>query len=385
MITELTEELRLDDGSRRISRDPALPGKLLIEAARHYTFHLCRKNAVMGDVAIDQWWMKRSTLYGGRGQTAVNYRVIVKYWWSLCMKDLSAFEDSIQENFILASLLPLARSNGCRRVFGDAVPARNKSPDTRRSVVIAQLDELLAASRQEELGIVEFRDQTANCLGPPEYDPEIQRVYDDFTGELFGEGRRALEHYGEKGLIVAEKKWGQWLKSIARRSGHQAEKEVLDILSYECRAAFHQCYSAVWCDLLPYLAEKYQMSDESYSFHWLWHFDRRLPSDRPEDAYFHLFHGHVFALHSAAGDFISTRTGSEMLGDWLNEGGDGAAFRRLLHGLLVAMHYYALRNNIYAELRKTSPSFFAGQDLVGLEERLTERRSRRRRRHRPRD
>ena len=31
----------------------------------------------------------------------------------------------------------------------------------------------------------------------------------------------------------------------------KTEKDVLNILSYESKAAFHQCYSALWVEMLP--------------------------------------------------------------------------------------------------------------------------------------
>jgi len=144
------------------------------------------------------------------------------------------------------------------------------------------------------------------------------------------------------------------MKSIGRRNGHAVEKQVLDVLSFEARAAFHQCYSAVWCDLLPHLARKYDMDEKSQTFHRFWHLQQREPSDDPKHD-FYLFHGHMFALHSAAGDFVSTKTGAELMGQWLTEGGDGPAFRRLLHGLLVAMHDYARRMQLQSILRKKTP------------------------------
>jgi len=184
MVKEYTEELRLDDGTRRITFDPKSQERPVVEVARHYTFHLRRKQAMFGDVPVDQWWMKRNTLYGDRRTKAVNHLVIVEYWWSLCRKHATVFRTPIQETHILAKLLPHARSNGARRVFGDAVPGRRSAGMTTQQVV-AELDNLLVRSRTEEIDKEAFRNKTADCLGPPEYEPEAWQVYRQLTRGFF--------------------------------------------------------------------------------------------------------------------------------------------------------------------------------------------------------
>ena len=167
------------------------------------------------------------------------------------------------------------------------------------------------------------------------------------------------------------------VRRMSRRGGAKRVWWRLGILSYECRTAFHQCYSGVWCYLLPYLAQKYGMDDHSIAFHRLWHLDQREPSNF-DDYHLHLFHGHVFALHSATGSFVNTKTGGELMATWLKERGDGPAFRRLLYGLLVAIHHYAGRNDIYALLRKKSPHFLTDEGLGQKERDAVERRTGRR-------
>ncbi|QGJ68590.1 Hypothetical protein PBC10988_2510 [Planctomycetales bacterium 10988] len=356
MVTNVQEELRLDDGTRKILFHPCFPNTCLVEEATHYTFDFCQKKAPYGEFSINQWWMDRKTLYPDRGnRTKTNYEPIIRYWWALCRRHRTNEQKDILENFILVRLLPYIRSNGAKDVFQDAVPPQKNVEGISRQAFIFQLDQMLQASRDQELDWVQFHHRTADCLGPPEYDLEINELYNQFCKELFEEGRQAIERYGKDGIIIAERKWTQWLNFFSRRKGHEQEKKVLDILSYECRAAFHQCYSAVWCELLRALDKKYNWSDEEYYFHRIWHTELRLPSDRPEESYFHLFHGHVFGLHPAAADFISTQTGAEMVGDVL-KGEDDQPFRRMLHGLLVAIHAYQDRRETYADSRRNASS-----------------------------
>jgi len=378
MVTELTEELRLDDGSGRLFDVPGAPMMAFISnAARKFPFQLCRKQAVMGDLKVDQWWMDRRTLYGERGRKKANHAMIVDYWWSRCMKEGKVFQDEVHESYILAKLLPYARSNGSRRVFGDAVPTRKKIEGISVQKATAELDDILATSRDMELDKHQFYLRTADCLGPPEFEPEIVEAYEQLTAEFFGKALPALQRDGTEGLSVAIQDGEARMKSIGRRRGHQVEKWALDMLSYMCRAAFHQCYSLVWCDLLRHLKQKYEMDDHSFAFHRLWHLAQREPSNR-DDCDFHLFHGHILALHSAAGNLINTKTGGELMAAWLKEAGDGTAFRRLLHGLLVAIHHYAVRNQIYALLRKKSPQFLTDEGLDYVERDSSETGRRRR-------
>ena len=204
-------------------------------------------------------------------------------------------------------------------------------------------------------------------------------MYQEFAAELFGPARTELERAGEAGLQVAADRWQDWNRSIGRRRGKQLQKQVLDVLSYECRAALHTCYSAVWYDLIQHLSTKWEMSDESAVFHRLWHLDLREVSETPVLPNSRLFHGHIFALHPACANFILTRTGCELISEFLAAPSSRPAFHRLLNGLCIAMYDYARRNDLFALLRKKQPEGMAEQSLIWLEDEQTERRAGRRR------
>jgi hypothetical protein len=126
---------------------------------------------------------------------------------------------------------------------------------------------------------------------------------------------------------------------------------VIDILSLECRAALNRCYLAVWCLLLPHLANRYQLSEESIAFHRFWHLDQCQPTN-DHGGLFHLFHGHTFALHPGAGLLLLTKTGSELMGQWLTKPVAGHAFERLLHAMCTAMGKYSEFANAIKILHK---------------------------------
>ena len=168
-----------------------------------------------------------------------------------------------------------------------------------------------------------------------------------------------------------------WMNSFARHKGNEEKKLALDMLSYECRAALHRCYSAVWNKLLLHLEKKYELDEASVQYHRLMHFDFVLPSNLP-NANFHLFHGHVFALHPGVDLFLQTNTGGELVGDYLRGEDDDRPFRRLLNGLYVGLCDYYARSDRYAEDRKKSSRDLKVADVAAVDEAQTKGRGHRR-------
>ncbi|WP_166830626.1 hypothetical protein [Thalassoroseus pseudoceratinae] len=195
--------------------------------------------------------------------------------------------------------------------------------------------------------------------------------------EPLPDARDRIEQDGPQTIDAVLHEWKTILKQIGRRRGKALEKQVLDILSYECRTALHRCYSAVWDALLPYLGWQYDLTDKCKAFHQLWHYDHCTPSNEYERINFHLFHGHIFALHPACGPVLRTQTGQELFGEWLQEG-TLSSYHRVLHALAVAVGFYAEQSNIAKLLRKNEQRENYYGDLVPLEKRLQSRRSGRR-------
>ena len=345
-IERLTEVLELPNGGVR--ETDSLGGAQPI--VREFRFELCRKQTLFGEAPVDQFWFDHASIYRQRNQAARNHDAIVDCFWTLCFRAQTIFNDDVQESYILAKLSPAARTNGARRVFEDAVLSRAGRLGQSKYDLIRSLDERLVQSRMQETDTAEFSKQTGVLLGPHEYPKETLNRYQEKAEELLGEGRRALEKLGQAGLKTPLGLWRRWMV-VARRSGNELDKQVLDILSYECRAAIHRCYSAVWCELLPQLEHTYCLSSDSVRFHRLWHLDQCMPSNDVR-ARFHLFHGHVFGLHPGTGIFAQTRTGRELIGEALQEAPQGPEFRRLLHGLLIAMHDYSDRSATISDGRR---------------------------------
>lgn len=313
-----------------------------------FQFDMFRKQANLGCLEIDQWWMDKRGLYGERNRNSSNRCAAIDLFWSLCICEGSAFsERDIQETYILARLLPHARSNASRRVFVDASLENHSS-----AADLSELDQFLSLSQDGRKNALDFYRSTGNLLGPPEYEENVIDQYNEFVAELMDDTCEALSDGDFGKYQKAEAFWTEKMKSIGRRSGNLVKKNVLDILSYEARVAFHRCYSQAWSYILEVIAQNGDFSDDSYLFHRLWHFDQITPSNESIDADFHLFHGHIFGLHPAGSEFIRTPTGLNLLGELIANPTGEEYHQRFLNGMNIACFKYADRYEVSKALRK---------------------------------
>jgi hypothetical protein len=354
-------------------------------AGERFVFSLCRKAEQMGPVPVDHWWVPATELYRQRGHRRRrdgNHAALTEAFWALCRREGTHHEPDVQESYLLSRLLPHARSQGSRRVFADAfLQSRVQAARPARQAARAELEEMLRASQGEGLTRLAFQRKTGEALGPPELTPEAVRAYLEFCEAFFGRARPALAADKPAGVAAAVAGWQKVMRSVGRRCGQALQKQVLDVLSYEARAALHRCYSAAWdLLLLPLLERKYALSRESLAFLRLWHLDQVSESNHGEQAYFHLFHGHVFALHPACGELLRTAAGRELMGRWLRRPSE-RALSRLLHGLYVAVLHYGGQRELLTADRKKRPRGLGGADLVDLEQQLAQRRTGRRPQH----
>lgn len=350
----------------------------VVSQPEKFSFALQQKRVDFAGVEFTQYWMDQRQVYADRKRSQSLHRDLVDCYWAICMREGTVFDDGVQESYILANLLPSARSNGSRRVLLDSTPTRVEKSKQNRKDLVDELNALLKSSHDQAMTLVDFRDTTANAIGPPLYPNDTVSLYREFEQELLVKGRGQLEKEGPAGVKVAQEQWQHWSTSIGRRAGQDKEKEILDMFSYECRAALHRCYSAVWEEILSDLLQKEDLPPAFAIFHKFWHQDQVWPSDHPDRSYFHLFHGHIFALHPAGGYFLLTPTGKRLMGEWLSESHQEGSFGRLLNGLATAVHLYAIRHNVYAELRKNLPELAPGGNLEMLQGKMLDKKSGRR-------
>lgn len=309
-------------------------------AGRRFDFSLCRKSERFGPVEVDHWWMPITDLYQQRQRRGhdLNHRQVIDCFWAMVLNDGPDPERDVRESYLLARLVPHVRSQGSRTVFLDAWPYSLEMRFTeRRLEEYEELQDLLSSggrmSRQA------FHESVRGILRTSGHTPESRECYREISDTVLSEARVLVTSDAERAFETARHCWDEFMRGVSRRAGRLTEKLALDVISYECRAALHRCYSAAWCLLLPWLRERHRLSEESFEFLQAWHLEpsREIPDT---DEYFHLFHGHVFGLHPIGAMILRTRAGRERVGEWLSAGGDEAAFERVLFALNVAAFHY---------------------------------------------
>jgi len=220
-----------------------------------------------------------------------------------------------------------------------------------------------------EMSMFDFQRQSGVLLGPPAYSDQAIAEYLELSAQLLAVAASQLIENPQSALEAVRSRWTEWMRTVGRRSGKEIKKQVLDALSYECRASMHRCYSLTWHHFLRRWAELGQMSDQAIMFHRLWHLemmDRHDGSSLPNG---HLFHGHIFGLHPAGSSFIQTATGHNLIGEWLRTAAGTAefdtAFRRLLNGLMIAICQFSQKREEHASYRR-QPDLFGGRDADRL-------------------
>ncbi len=326
-----------------------------------FGFLLHRKSIYLGTTPVQHFWMDTRTLYSARPSQTGNSAAVVRYFGALCschQESGDAIERTVWENYLLARLLPYIRQYGSRRVLPDSRFGRSGAAYRGSAAAMRkELKELREQSRGARCERDEFRRRSGDLLGMPIPDERMQTFYELFTTELFSEPHHLLERGDTE--AAAERVvsgWNRAMETWGRGHDTALQRSVLDILSYESRAAFHRCYSAVWEQLLREggpLNSRLAHDTPSIRFLHLWHKDHFWPVGT--DQLQHLFHGHVFALHPAMSLFMQCEEGRAMLGRVVTASDDDSydiAFEQFLQGVLMAMYVYAGQRKLIAQTRK---------------------------------
>lgn len=344
---------------------------------RKVTFHLQRKPAKLGAVDIDHWWMPIPTIYPlGTSKLPINSHAAVDSFWQLCRQAGSDRDEPVAESYLLAKLLPHMRSYGARRIVADA---RLDSRSSRFEEARLELEAILQCDPLHPITEKEFRLETKKAIGPfasgsVKMTDTQRRRYAQIRMELFEKPLLLLPRDANAAFEKLRRTWTGWTKGFARRRGREEDKLILDVFSYEARAALHRCLSAAWTALiLPRLVEQHAISKATIAFLSFWHLEPTRASRNPNVSS-HLFHAGTFATHPAGASFIGTTDGQALLGQWLEsvlrkqkrkrkkneppfEHSDayrGREYGRLLRGILLAVYDYAVRRLTANEDRRGS-------------------------------
>ena len=367
MAESTTETLFVADGTIELLPSPAASGVAVYCPGTHFNVSLRRDVLSLGDTAIDRWTMPRPTLFSERKSSFRNYEVVLGYYLSKCMMHLAVTDAATQESLILAHLMPHRRSTAENQVMRDS-PLRYRE----LKQAAKELDLLLHPDRHSAISRVEFRDRTADILGPPAMSDNVMQLYQQMSADLLGPACELFEARGlEAAVAYATQHWQDWKRRYARRPEAKWEDHTnaLNVISYEIKVAFCRAYSCLWYDLVPLLERKYNLERPSIRFHDLWNLDWQGESNERDDAAFHLFHGYILGLHQASEMFLRTPTGRRLLKDWLtddSEDKESGSFGRLLNGLMITMFHYASMYDDQRDDRRKRPE--GSSDLIVTEQ-----------------
>lgn len=317
-----------------------------------YKFDLLHQPVELGPYRFEQWWIDRGKLYPTRNRSAPMYGPILNAFWDICRSASTHNDPEVQESFLLAKLLPHIRIQKAAEVFLDSVTHQRVDWAPKREA--AEELELILSQGTEPMSIQRFHELTADLLGPPQYDDESWELYDVMAEQLLEQGRELLgasDTYADEAVNDVRKRWENWLTNIGRRHGKEHQKQMLDILSYESKAAFHRAYSTVWDKLVQVLKNNYGLDEPGRRFHRLWHTDKVQHSHEFPTQYAHRFHGHVFGLHPATALFISTPTGRSLIADYLLRDHE-EPYTRMINGIALAITHYKSVYEQYQENRR---------------------------------
>jgi len=320
-----------------------------------FEFALAQKPANVGTTGFKHWWMPIGSIYGQRNQYGKNREALADLFWasSLAEDGFGATSRDVKEIYLLAKILPMVRSTGGRRIFDDGRLARSKTPD------VHELNRMIHSVSQDSVDSAEFQRRVSAVLGPPMFSQAAKDLYCEIASEIFSEASEMLVESPQNALANVVGKWDSWNRRIGRRSGQAEQKKILDVLSYEARAAIHRCYSHAWLQLLKKWFHLEAICPESLSFHRFWHFELLDYSDG-NVANRHLFQGHIFGLHPAGSNLIATAAGRALISDLIKQSPGSeefdVAFNRLLNGLMVTVYDFARQRSESPVVRKQPKS-----------------------------
>ena len=304
------------------------------------TLQLMSRQTALGDSLFEQFWVPKTGLFGTRNNRSGNHSAVLDFYRCLCVDRVNDRHDMPAKVHLLASLLPLVRSNGSQKVFPDASVVTAKDCPTQSEFCSETLELHLKPSEAEQITLIDFCNRNRKALEFPTFPDATYSTYREYESELLANATDQWWHDPTGAQRRVEQRWLQWRDGFGRRRGNKEKKDVLNILSYECKAAFHQAYSAMWVEMIPHLIAGNDNQLFSQRFHTLWHLDHRIAVPG-HDRDIHLLHGLVLGLHPALGTLLKTETGSRVVGETVAAPKDTDAQQRILHAILVALHLYA--------------------------------------------
>jgi len=319
-----------------------------IDIDEHVRLELRSRELFLAEHTLTQYWVDKRTLVARNGTFGKNFQPILDHFYHQAHQ-LAGENGEAMETHLLATLWPEVRHDAAQLIFPDA-SLKRRSAEYQKEL-LEQLDQMLRTSRDERSTLFEFHEQSRNVVGFPMLSSEEESLYRGWAVELFEGLEDVWRHDLADAVSDLKERWEVWRKRFGRRSNSHLQKTVLNVLSFESKAAFHQCYSTAWTTVLTRLASEAVHPELFANFHGLWHLDQRvpIPGSRQE---IHLLHGLVLGLHPAFSLLISTPTGRELIGDAVAETTDIAAQEGFFNAALVSIYQYEEERATYNSSRR---------------------------------
>src|SRR4051812_4492547 len=93
---------------------------LLELGGQEFSFELHHELVDLGPVAVDQYWLDKRQLYGQRGRRTRTLSSVLDFYRLFCEREGAFEEPDTRQTYLLAHLLPNARTIGAQRVLADA-------------------------------------------------------------------------------------------------------------------------------------------------------------------------------------------------------------------------------------------------------------------------
>ena len=141
------------------------------------SIRLMSRQTALGDWLFQQFWIPKTGLYGTRNNRSTDHSAVLDFYQQLCIDQIEERREMPAKVHLLASLLPLVRSNKAQNIFPDASITPPKDCPTTTEFSSDELESLLQASRSERITVCEFFNQNREAVDFPDLDETAFKLY----------------------------------------------------------------------------------------------------------------------------------------------------------------------------------------------------------------
>ncbi len=311
-------------GVRRLSMTLDVAGK-------QFPFTLCHRELHLEETGtINYFWMDSRKFRKLDDEEGIgNFRSCLGLWWWLTMQHGLASDPVQQQTLLLATSYQVVfRSKGLQHILNDAhLTSSNKR---RRSAQEEETAHAVALPDEDHRRIRNVIESRNRHLIKREIDqafglfiePDNERYFLTWMFEGFlAQGRQRMQGHLLQGLDNFANSLERFVTKWRRRGNADFEHRFIDMLSYECKAAFYLTYANAWRSLVGWLEKHEGIDVGSQRFLRLWHnqnqpIELRPPAGDPHapthrrdprvaepglDYLPDIFSGQVLSLHPLSG------------------------------------------------------------------------------------